>query len=73
MDYPTSMDDIADALFDAGYIEGDVFQNILFVYKDGGGDITDRDLDIVFDIATMYDNVDVWSDTHGTISIAVGV
>ena len=73
MDYPTSMDDIADALFDAGYIEADLFENRLWVLKDGGGDITDRDLDIVYDIATMYDSVEVWSDTPETISILVGV
>jgi len=67
------MDDISVALDEAGYLDVEVFQNIMRVGRDDGGDISERHLDEVYDIASMYDSVDVWKDSPGSISIAVSV
>jgi len=68
-----TIDDIANELFKEGFVEVDSYDNFLFVSPDGGGDVTDQDLDLVYDVAHMYDSVRVWSDTPGTISLEIGV
>lgn len=68
-----TIDDIANALFKEGFVEMDSYDNYLFVSPDGGGDITDGDIDLVYEVANMYDSVEVWSDTPNTITIQIGV
>ncbi len=65
------LDDIAVELSRNGFYDFDYDRNRLFVHADGGRDITENDLDLVYDIASSYASVDVYSHTPTTITIEV--
>ena len=64
-----TLDDIAVELSRHGFYDFDYDRNRLFVHADGGRDITENDLDLVYDIASSYVAVDVYSHTPTTITI----
>ena len=63
------LDDIAVELSRHGFYDFDYDRNRLFVHADGGRDITESDLNFVYDIASSYAAVDVYSHTPTTITI----
>ena len=63
------LDQIVSELEKNGFYEFDYDNSRLFVNAEDGRDIDERDLDLVYDIASSYASVDVYSHTPSTITI----